>query len=296
MRSYRFVTADVFTDRRFGGNQLAVVLDARGLSDAEMQSIADEFGYSETTFVLPSTRDDADRQVRIFTPADELPFAGHPTLGTAHALAALGYHAIGEKGGAVRFEQRAGIVPVKIEAENGMPVRTELTAPGALEVGETVLVERVASVVKLEPAAIDVGAHEPRMVSLTNRFAIARLRNVDALAAAQPFGAAEAASFKTGLYLYAPLGENRWRCRLFAPLLGIEEDPATGSAAVTLAAYLAQLDDRSGGDFSYLFEQGVEMGRPSRLDGTAVKRDGRVIESRVAGQSVLVTDGKLVLD
>ena len=168
---HRFFTCDVFTDVRFGGNPLAVLPDAQGLSDAQMQQIAREFNYSETTFVLPPEQGHT-RRVRIFTPHDELPFAGHPNIGTAFVLAASG-----ELGSAkeVAFEEGAGLVRIGIQA--GDPIRCELEAPEALSLGAPVHLSRLADVLSLNSSDFVSEVHPPQTASVGLRFLFAQLRD-----------------------------------------------------------------------------------------------------------------------
>lgn len=281
MRPYRFATLDVFTNARFGGNPLAVFPDADGLSDAEMQSLAREFNCSETTFVLPPSDPANTARVRIFTPATELPFAGHPNVGTAWALREAGL------GDAFRFEEGAGLVRVAWEG-GAMWV----DAPQPLSLGAEASREFVARCCGLDPSEV-LGAVE---ASVGNPFVLAEVASPEALSRAAPDPAAFREALSGGrrfsIYLHAADGANR-RARLFAPALGVGEDPATGSAAAPLAGLVLA---RSGGG-AVLFEvrQGVEMGRPSTLRVSARRdRDGAV-RCRVGGTCVPVLRGEALL-
>jgi len=299
----RFVTADVFTDRMFGGNQLAVFPDASAIPADLMQDIAREFNFSETTFVLPPTDRANTARVRIFTPGSELPFAGHPTVGTAHVLAATG--AIGLSGDVthVVFEEGAGPVPVTIRSVGGKPVFAQLTSARLPEVGPPPPpAERLAEMLSLQPKDLRGGNYRPESVScgvpflfvpLVDRAAVERSRvKVDLWE--QLLG-----GFVTSMvFVFAEDAErpgSNVRARMFAPGIGVPEDPATGSAAVGLAGYLAARDRRRDGTLRWVIEQGFEMGRPSILEAEADVKDGRVTATRVGGSSVIVTTGEMDL-
>jgi trans-2,3-dihydro-3-hydroxyanthranilate isomerase len=293
----RFTTLDVFTDRPFAGNPLAVLPDARGMSEAQMLAVAREFNFSETTFVLPPETKEAARRVRIFTPGGEIPFAGHPTIGTAVALVADGYVAMGERELALVFELGAGPTPVTVTADRGRYAAT-FTAPRRPARGPTTPPERVAAALGLPVEAIDGSAHLPVDVGCGLDFVVVRLRDVVALEASGPRleAWAELASPAAGhgVVAYVDEGEGRLRVRMFAPGVGVMEDPATGSAAAALGGLLAELEPAAdGGCFAWTISQGVEMGRPSRLDVAADKTGGEVTAVRVAGSAVVVADGTI---
>jgi trans-2,3-dihydro-3-hydroxyanthranilate isomerase len=295
----RFVTCDVFTDHRFGGNPLAVLPDARGLSAAQMQQVAREFNYSESTFVLPAERG-GDRRVRIFTPSREVPFAGHPNVGTAFVLASLGE--IAPTGGVrtVVFEEAAGDVPVEVLDLGDGRFQCELRAPEPLSLGPGLPVGAVAAGVGLQAQDIVTHRHPPRVASVGLEFVVAELRDRAALARARPDGAAldglvAAGAATPDVHLYVrTLGDPEGfdlRTRMFAPFDGVAEDPATGSANAALAGLLATLDEAADGAFAWRIAQGVEMGRPSVLAARAEKRAGAVTGVWIGGQSVLVSEG-----
>ncbi len=271
----RFVTCDVFTDTRFGGNPLAVVLDAQNLSDAQMQSVAREFNYSETTFVLPAEQGH-DRRVRIFTPTREVPFAGHPNVGTAFVLASLGELGPIEDPLVVVFEEVAGAVPVTVRRD-GDRIWCELLAPEALSLGPALPVAAVARAVGLDPEEILAERHPPRVASVGLEFVVVELADRSALERARPDAAAlkglvAAGASTPDIHLYVasadPSDEYALRTRMFAPFDGVAEDPATGSANCALVALLASLHDADGA-LTWRIAQGVEMGRPSVLDARA---------------------------
>jgi trans-2,3-dihydro-3-hydroxyanthranilate isomerase len=294
-----FVTVDVFTDRRFGGNPLAVVPDGRGLTTAQMQSIAAEFNLSETTFVLPSRDALHTAEVRIFTPKAELPFAGHPNVGTAFVLGRRGMvhgRAIGD---IAVFEEQAGLVPVDLLTDNGTIVGARLTAPQPLSRGADIPVDIIAAACSLAPGDIDTVHHHPCVASCGNAFIFAELKTRQALAAAQPRVDVFAGRLPIGgaagvhLYLRESGGEIDIRARMFAPLHGVPEDPATGSANVALAGLLASLRPEPDLALQLRIAQGSEMGRPSLLEAFAEKRGGRVAETRIGGHCIGVMTGTI---
>jgi trans-2,3-dihydro-3-hydroxyanthranilate isomerase len=295
----RFTTLDVFTERPFAGNPLAVLPDARGLTDAQMLAVTREFNFSETTFVLPPATATAARRVRIFTPGGELPFAGHPTIGTAVALVADGYVAMADGRLDLVFELGAGPTPVTVTAERGRYAAT-FTAPRPPRYGPPTPPERVAAALGLRAGAIDTAAHPPLDVGTGIDFVAVRLEDEAALAAAGPHAPAwaelESPGAGHGVVAYVVAGDGRLRVRMFAPALGVGEDPATGSAAAALGALLADLEPATDGRFAWTITQGVEMGRPSRLDVAVDKAGGAVTAVRVAGAAVVVTDGHIHLD
>jgi trans-2,3-dihydro-3-hydroxyanthranilate isomerase len=295
---YRYYTCDVFTERRFGGNPLAVLPEAAGLSVEQMQRIAREFNYSETTFVLPPEDPAHTRKVRIFTPSAEIPFAGHPNVGTAFVLAATGALRRDAETPQVVFEEAAGPVPVAIRYENGQPAYGELTAPQALALGATPPVGAVAASLGLSADAVRTSTHPPRVASAGLPFLMVELRDRAALAEARVRDDAHAALMRScgggGVHLYTRDGGLpgvNLRARMYAPLHGVAEDPATGSANLALAGLLAAYAPEADGTFAWRIAQGVEMGRPSLLEAAATKRGGAVETMRIGGRSVLVCDG-----
>ena len=293
---YRYLTCDVFTDTRFGGNQLAVLPEAEGLSDRQMQQIAREFNFSETTFVLPPEAGH-DRRVRIFTPPREVPFAGHPNIGTAFVLASMGAFGSFDGSASVTFEEQAGLVPITVHAREGGRFWCELTAPQGLTLGRTVSAQAVAAAVSLSADDILTTAHAPQMASVGLPFLIAELRDRGALERARPDISALEGLVADGielpdLHLYVETSDGfDIRARMFAPMDGVPEDPATGSANCALVGLLSHLDEAAGGTFSWRIAQGVEMGRPSVLEARTEKRDGEVVNVWIGGESVMVSEG-----
>lgn len=283
-----FDTCDVFTTTRFGGNPLAVVYGAGALDGAAMQTIAREFNLSETVFVLHADAASASARIRIFTPAIELPFAGHPNVGTAVMLA----RRLGIGGDQIALDQPPGRVPARLARDaTGVPTAATIEAPGNFARGAAIVPAAVAACATL-PVSSVIGA--PCIGSCGAPFAIAELTDAASLAAASPDPAAFAAhlpgSAAIGLHLFSRLGPGRLRTRMFAPLSGIAEDPATGGANVALGGLLLDL---AGGDhLAVEIEQGIEMGRPSLLSVVA-RREAGAIRVTVGGGVVAVARGTL---
>ena len=296
MSRYRYHTCDVFTDRVFCGNPLAVLPDARGLTDAQMQAVAREFNYSETTFVLPPDDPRHAARVRIFTPGGELPFAGHPTIGTAFVLATTG--AIAADAGEVVFEEGVGPVPVAIFRDRGRVTHCRLTAarlpepgPVAPSSGELARMLQLAETDLLPGAACWSCGVPFLVIPLAGEEALARCA-LD-LAVWRDLLSGYATQ---KVYPVARTGELRWRVRMFAPGLGVAEDPATGSAAASFAGWITgQVPQPRDGTLAVRLEQGIEMGRPSELHLELDRREGSITAVRVGGAAVMVGEGALVL-
>lgn len=299
---YPYVTVDVFTNTRFGGNPLAVILDGRGLSDGQMQQIAAEFGYSETTFVLPPADPANTARVRIFTTTAEVPFAGHPNVGTAYALAAQGELFGAPLGDDLRFEEAAGLVRVAIVREEGQLRGAAITAPQPLSVGAAIPAEVVAACAGLPVEAVALHTHPPQIVSVGLPFVVAELRARADLAAAQPSAAHFAEANRAyphqevgfALFLYVPLDAEgaRLAARMFA---GLDEDPATGSASAALAAYRAARLAPADSEVGLVIQQGEDMGRPSQIAVQVQKVAGAVARVVVQGACVPVMRGALTV-
>ncbi|MDO1582038.1 PhzF family phenazine biosynthesis protein [Rhizobium oryzicola] len=298
-----FVTVDVFTRERFAGNPLAVFPDARGLSDELMQKIAAEFGYSEITFVLPPEDPSNDARVRIFTPTAEIPFAGHPNVGTAFVLGQQKELFGKPIGSSLRFEELAGLVEIEVLRDQDAVVGATIRAPRQLDVGTTVPVDRVADCLCLSPDDVKVVRHQPITVSVGLPFVAAELVNLDALAKACPnisaFHRARDAAPEPGsdfslfAYVRDPQDEGRVRARMFAPLDNVIEDPATGSASAALGSYLAAQSGQADGTFSLVIQQGVEMGRPSEILLRVTLQDGRPSQVLISGHCAMAMRGEI---
>lgn len=301
-RRRRFVTVDVFTDRPFEGNPLAVVLDADGLSTQQMQAIAAEFNLAETAFVLAPKSPAHTAQLRIFTPRAEMPFAGHPNVGAAFVLAReaeLDGGRFAEK--TMQFEEIAGVVPIELVETAGRVSGARLRAPEPLSLGEQISLEVVADACSIAVGAIETANHRPRIASCGAPFVLVELKSKDSLSSARPREAVFAKhlprDLAAGVYLYAqtPGEAPDIRSRMFAPLHGISEDPATGSAAVALAGLLARLEPERDLRLSKTIGQGFDMGRPSILEAVAIKEEGLVTNTFVRGACVAIMRGVLEL-
>jgi trans-2,3-dihydro-3-hydroxyanthranilate isomerase len=296
----RYITVDVFTDRAFGGNPLAVVLDAEGLATTEMQAIAREFNYSETTFVLPARTAGHTAHVRIFTPRTEVPFAGHPNVGTAVVLARQLESSGSRPADRFVFEEAAGLVPVRLLRDAGAVIGAELTAPERLSVGPPVPIVDVADCLSLAAHEIGIASHLPQVASVGLPFLVAEVATRDALRRAVPDARAHARVLPPigtdAIFAYARAAAGaELHARMFAPLDGVDEDPATGSATAATLALLATLRAERDGDAEWRVEQGVDMGRPSLLLGRTHKRAGIVTAVHVAGHAVVVMRGVIDL-
>lgn len=301
MSQYRYLTADVFTARTFGGNQLAVIPDARGLTTEQMQAITREFNYAESTFVLPPDNPAHTRRVRIFTPGEEMPFAGHPTVGTAFVLAAIGEIPLTGDETRIVFEEGVGPVPVAIRAVNGVPTFCQLSVAKLPEVFPPVASrEELAPLLSLEVDDLREGVFHPQAVSCGLPFTFIPLRDRAAVSRVK---------FRLDLWernlahlpnhmvmVFAMEAEEAGhdvRARMFGPGVGVMEDPATGSACAALGGYLAARDPRRDGTLRWIVEQGYELGRPSVIDVEADKANGAITAVRVGGPSVLVCEGTI---
>ena len=297
---YRYLVCDVFTDTRFNGNQLAVLPDAAGLSETQMQQIAREFNFSETAFVFPAEQGQT-RKVRIFTPTTEVPFAGHPNIGTAFVLTETGGLGSGIVPESVCFEEKAGLVPINISQKPSGQRQFELKAPESLTACPFKAVSTIADALSLNINQIIEKNHPPSAASVGLPFLIVELLNTFALADIQinpeSFNNLLDEGSPPYILVYTQNTSNAdLQARMFAPLDGITEDPATGSANCALAALLAQYSDLTSGDFCWEVLQGLEMGRPSRLKIRAQKENGSVIGSWVAGTCVMVAEGLIETD
>lgn len=285
-----FTLVDVFTDRPFGGNQLAVFPDAEGITDATMQQLAREFNFSETTFVLPPRDPSHTCRVRIFTPHQELPFAGHPTVGTAAVLARSSEH-----DGVTRefvFEEGIGPVTVTVDAQ---AIRLHLRSPDYEAADEVPPAAAIAKALTLPDGAIV----ESWYGGVGLRFCFVRLAGRELVDRAVldkgAWTAGIADTWSPHLYVFAgDLGDSsHLHARFFGPGVGVDEDPATGSACAALIGSLAQRSPQQDGTYRVHVDQGVAMGRPSVLEGIARKEKGRLTEVIVGGQAVIVGNGTM---
>lgn len=294
-----FFTLDVFTDQRFGGNPLAVVLGADGLSDAQMALIAREFNLSETLFVQTPEDPANSAKVRIFTPTQELPFAGHPTVGAASLLADMGSDLSQALDQEIRLEEKVGVVPVKVSRPVGEAIYGELTAaqlPAPLECEATA--RQVAAALSLAENDIGFGLHETCVFDAGNAPIFVPVASRNALAMAKPAAqdwSGLGTPGKFGAYVYCR-AENKPDCfhaRFFAPEVGVVEDPATGSAAVAFAGALNKALMLENGAHRWNILQGEDMGRPSLLELSVEVENSALMQVRVGGNSVRVSRGVL---
>lgn len=295
-----FHTLDVFTEQRFGGNPLAVVLDADALAPEQMQRIAREFNLSETVFIQKATRRDACARARIFTPAKELPFAGHPTVGAACLLKELGRAPAGDASSFV-LEEGVGPVAVTVRRERGRPLFAQLTTARLPEYGPAVPGSaELAAMLGLSASDIETKAEKPRAVSCGLPYVLIPLVSTAGLQRIE-FDLAQWKKHVSRFWADHVLAYHRpadgasIRARMFAPGSGVFEDPATGSAAVALAGALAMESPQATGSLHREIEQGIEMGRPSRLFTEADKVAGKVTAVRVGGYAVNVSRGEIEL-
>lgn len=298
---YRFHTCDVFTDRPFGGNQLAVFPQAEGLSAEQMQRVAREFNLSETVFVLPSEVPVHTRRLRIFTPQIEVPFAGHPTVGTALVLASIGEVPVTGERTRIVLEERVGPIEITIRSEYGRPVDAQFTTAVLPEFGPPPPpVEAIARMLSLDEADLLLETRPPVAVSCGLPFLFVPLRDLGAVRRSK-LRLEEWEKLLSGFWAPhvhvfthdAELPGCDLHARMFAPAAGVPEDPATGSAAAALAGLLAARSPESDGTLSWTVEQGLEIDRPSVIEIEAEKAGGEIVAVRVGGSAVMMSEGMM---
>jgi trans-2,3-dihydro-3-hydroxyanthranilate isomerase len=304
MPSFQYVTVDVFTEERFGGNQLAVFPSAAKLPMELMQKIAREFNFSETTFVFPPADPKHTRKVRIFTPGSELQFAGHPTIGTAFVLASIGDVPFDGKETRIVLEEGVGPVPVVIRGAAGKPGFAQLSAAKLPEFGPTPPpAGELARALGLDANDVRADEYFPQGISCGTPFLAVPVRDRKVLARTRvrldEFEKVLGGYWTDKVFVFCDdpeLPGSHYRARMFAPMSGVPEDPATGSANVAFGGYLGMRDGRRDGTLRWIVEQGFEMGRPSILEVEVDKRDGAITAARVGGNSVLVSRGEFSID
>lgn len=297
-----YYTLDVFTERRLAGNPLAVVTEGGAdLDTAAMQAVAREFYLSETVFVLPTDKPAHSARTRIFTPSRELPFAGHPTIGTAVLLAELRAGTTSDEA-LIILEQTVGTVRVGVRLRNGAPY-AEFDAPKIpVEAGLLPSPDRLAAGLGLIPSEIGFENHKPTCFAAGNAFAFVPVSSLDAIARARPQFPHWNAAFEeqgfVGAYLYTRQcvhTTSAFHARMFAPASGVPEDPATGSAAVCLAGVVKHFDTLPDGQHRRIVEQGYEMGRPSEIALTMDVTQGKLTNVRIGGHAVRVCEGRITI-
>jgi trans-2,3-dihydro-3-hydroxyanthranilate isomerase len=293
----RFFTLDVFTARRFTGNPLAVVLEPDGLDDGSMQSIAREFGHPETVFVFPPDGAQHRARLRIFTPGREIPFAGHPTVGTAVLLAHI-------DGGAepreLVLQEVIGPIVCSVEL-NGQGGLARFSIPRRPErIGPVRDLGKLAAALGLSRDDFAIDGFAPENWTAGNAFTFVPLNGLAAMRRAKPVESAWSAAFgpndPSGVFLFCREVEeagHEFHARMFAPAMGVAEDPATGSAVAAFAGVIAASAGLADGEHSFDIEQGYEMGRPSQLRLWLTMRDGAFAGASVGGQAVIVTEGTI---
>ena len=297
----RYAIIDVFTDRAFRGNPLAVVLDAQGLSTWQMQSIASEFNLSETTFIFPPRDAAHTAHVRIFTPRIEVPFAGHPNIGTAVVLAGELEAAGSRPADSFAFEEAAGLVQIRLTRRSTTVTGAEFTAPESLAILATVSMEDAAACLSLTASEITADMHPPQIVSVGLPWLVAEVRSREALRRSKP-------NLQVHERVMPPLGidgifgyycepdTTQLHARVYAPLDATIEDAATGSAAAAAIALRASIRPEPDLELHWRVEQGVDMGRPSLLFGRTEKCGGALSRPRVSGDAITVMNGTLCRD
>jgi len=291
-----FATLDVFTNERFAGNSLAVVFDADALETAPMQAIAREFNHPETVFVQKPKTAGSTAQARIFTPAVELPFAGHPTVGTALALA------LRRGGGSdIVLEEKIGLLKCRVQTEGNDHGRASFILPALpSEAGAAASREAIASALGLAADDIGFDQHQPSKWSVGITFTFVPLRNIDAVRRCRIDDAKWDAAFEAGgrsqAFVYSSETEdktNSFHARMFAPKFGVREDPATGSAAAAFAGFCARSLSLGDGEHRFTIEQGFEMGRRSLIELSLTMRGGALASASVGGPALIVTEGMI---
>jgi trans-2,3-dihydro-3-hydroxyanthranilate isomerase len=300
----KFYTLDVFTMERFAGNPLAVVMGADGLDTAAMQTITREFNLSETVFVQKADNAAHSAKIRIFTPASELPFAGHPTVGTAALLAQLRMPDVrGEQDAIVVLEEKIGTVRVGVKLRGGQPPHAEFDAPKLPEnLGKALDPELLAEAMGIQPSEIGFANHRPsrftagvpyNFLPVASLAVIARAE-VQSQRWAEAFGSPKAGNM--ALYCRETIHNTAsFHARVFFPGAGLTEDPATGSAAAAFAGVVHHFDGLRDGSHKRIIEQGYEMGRPSQIELGMEVQGASLTTVRIGGAAVRVSQGEITI-
>jgi trans-2,3-dihydro-3-hydroxyanthranilate isomerase len=297
----RFVTLDVFATQRHAGNPLAVVLDCEGLDTEAMQAIAREFNLSETVFVASPADPNHRAALRIFTPRQELPFAGHPTVGTA-VLLALRDHAEGRGADIITLEEKIGLMPCAVTVSDAISGRAVFTLPKLPERLEQVIpIADLAMALGLNETDIGFEDHGPSVYSGGVPFTLVPVANRGAVAQARVAGEAFARIFAfaphANAYVYCRETTetgHHFHARMFWPEAGVVEDPATGGAAAAFAGAVMAFDRPGDGEHRFVIEQGYEMGRPSQITLELTVSGGVLTSARIGGSAVMVSEGALL--
>jgi trans-2,3-dihydro-3-hydroxyanthranilate isomerase len=293
-----FYTLDVFTETRFAGNPLAVVRDAQGLSEARMQAIAREFNLSETVFVLPPRDPVNTALIRIFTPRSELPFAGHPTIGAAILIAELDApEMLAAQHLSIVLEEKVGAVACTVRRKDSLS-RAHFALPRLPEaIGQAGGVAAIAAAVGLAASDIGFDGHAPSLYSAGVGFTFVPVATQEAIARARPAPDrwdAIGPDDHPNAFLYTREVERKgsaFHARMFAPSLGVAEDPATGSAVAAFAGVVMQYEEPRDGDHGFVIEQGIEMGRPSFITLGMEVAQGALVGATIGGAAVRVAEG-----
>jgi trans-2,3-dihydro-3-hydroxyanthranilate isomerase len=288
-----FATLDVFTGTRFAGNPLAVVFEADAVAAATMQAIAREFGHPETVFVLKPEQPGSTARARIFTPAREMPFAGHPTVGTALVLTLRR-----GAGTEVNLEEKIGLVKCRVAPEGPQHGRASFLLPSLPKLsGEAASREAIAAALSLDAGDIGFAGHQPAKWSAGNSFTFVPVRNIDAVRRCRIDDERWDAAFDgVGAFIFSDETEataHDFHARMFGPRAGVREDPATGSAVAAFAGFCAHALSLGDGDHRFMIEQGYEMGRPSLIELSVTMRAGTLVSGSVGGPAIIVTEGTL---
>jgi len=296
---YSFYVVDVFTDKIFEGNQLAVFPSSEGINDKQMQKIAREFNYSETVFIT-STGEKHSRNVRIFTPNSEVDFAGHPNIGAAMLLARIGEFSNKEQVKII-FNEKVGEIPITIIFHNSEPQKAELSTAKLPEEGEVPSLEKIAKSISLERSDI-ISSRGPASFSCGLPFLFIPIISKEKLKQAsinhEEWKKNISKTWAPQLYLFTiktEFDESDFHARMFAPSLGISEDPATGSAVAALAGYISKYIQKNDGEFSFVVEQGFEVDRPSIIEMSFSQKNQKIESVKVKGSAVIFSEGKISL-
>jgi len=294
---FKFYVLDVFTNTKFEGNQLAVFPSAEGLSEENMQKIAREFNYSETVFIT-SANEKNIKNIRIFTPSSEVDFAGHPNIGAAMLLSRIGEYS-DEKQIDIIFKEKVGDVPLRIYFENSIALKAELSTPKIPEKGDSPTKEEIAKAVSLDVSDF-VPTQNPLSFSCGLPFLFVPIISLEKLKRAtlnqEHWENYISQSWAPQIYLFTKetqLSTSDFHARMFAPALGISEDPATGSAVAALAGYISEYIEKNDGTFTYVVEQGFEINRPSIIEMSYTQKNQKIESVKIKGNAVIFSEGHI---